>query len=714
MRRGVVMRKRNASQNGFNAEIARWPGDAISRRLCRGHLPASLIGLVVFGAMVLASQQAAYATSNPACPSAASSTAISCTYAATGAEQTYTVPAGVSFVRISAIGAHGGFGNNFVLGGNGAAVTATVAVPAGTGTLYVEVGTPGGNDNNNGFGGFNGGGATFDAGGGGGASDVRTCSASVCTDLSVNDTRLAVAGGGGGGGSGCPQAANTGGQAGDSSVAGPGAGGAGSNDRFPNCDATAGGDGGFGGSGSAAGGGRGDLGGGGGGGYVGGGGGGSGSTQGGGGGAGSSFWIPGATNTSMSEDTTGTSQIVITQASTDTSVSSAPNPSVVGQQVTYTATVSPTPDGGTVAFKDGGSTIGGCGAQPVDTSTGKASCQATYGAPGTHTISAVYSGDAAFVTSTSPPHTQRVAGPPSALIRSPTDNQTFELDQQVATSFSCSEGTGGPGLASCTDSNGAAAPAGALDTSTPGTFTYTVTARSSDGETGTASITYAVAAPPSVQIEVPVDGAKYARGHTVRAGYSCQEGANGPGIQSCSGPVANGAPVDTSTSGSHSFTVTARSKDGQSVSKTVSYTVLAPAAARVRIGSMRAAPLRRGCAVESGSDEREITAVSADATCGHLRLTLSGTIQTGGKRASSAGGAIRVNYKVKLPRGAASGGKRAAVSHGRWRISLVLPGVNLDPVPPSYLITVHYGGDETTGSASTRRRIRLESERAGL
>ena len=227
MRRGVVMRKRNASQNGFNAEIARWPGDAISRRLCRGHLPASLIGLVVFGAMVLASQQAAYATSNPACPSAASSTAISCTYAATGAEQTYTVPAGVSFVRISAIGAHGGFGNNFVLGGNGAAVTATVAVPAGTGTLYVEVGTPGGNDNNNGFGGFNGGGATFDAGGGGGASDVRTCSASVCTDLSVNDTRLAVAGGGGGGGSGCPQAANTGGQAGDSSVAGPGAGGPG-------------------------------------------------------------------------------------------------------------------------------------------------------------------------------------------------------------------------------------------------------------------------------------------------------------------------------------------------------------------------------------------------------------------------------------------------------------------------------------------------------
>jgi hypothetical protein len=38
----------------------------------------------------------------------------------------------------------------------------------------------------------------------------------------------------------------------------------------------------------------------------------------------------------------------------------------------------------------------------------------------------------------------------------------------------------------------------------------------------------------------------------------------------------------------------------------------------------------------------------------------------------------------------------------------------LDPVPPSYLITVHYGGDWTTGQATTSRQIRLESERVGL
>jgi hypothetical protein len=69
---------------------------------------------------------------------------------------------------------------------------------------------------------------------------------------------------------------------------------------------------------------------------------------------------------------------------------------VTGQAVTYTATVSPVPDGGTVTFSDDGATIAECGAQQVDTSPGTATCPVTYDTAGTYSITAAYSGDAAY------------------------------------------------------------------------------------------------------------------------------------------------------------------------------------------------------------------------------------------------------------------------------------------------------------------------------
>jgi hypothetical protein len=98
----------------------------------------------------------------------------------------------------------------------------------------------------------------------------------------------------------------------------------------------------------------------------------------------------------------------VNQIATTTTVTSSANPSRAGTPVTYTATVSPAPDGGTVAFTDGGTTITGCTAQPVNTSTGKATCTTTPRTAGAHNIVAAFTGTSTYANSTSATITQVV------------------------------------------------------------------------------------------------------------------------------------------------------------------------------------------------------------------------------------------------------------------------------------------------------------------
>lgn len=134
---------------------------------------------------------------------------------------------------------------------------------------------------------------------------------------------------------------------------------------------------------------------------------------------------------------------------------------------------------------------------PVDATSG-ASAEHIYTVPGTYAVTLTVSdsgGPADASTQTLPlVVTGAAIAAPTASIASPADKQTFTLGQGVTTSFSCAEAPGGPGIASCKDSNGAASP-GTLDTSTLGAHSYTVSALSFDGLSATARIEYTVVNP---------------------------------------------------------------------------------------------------------------------------------------------------------------------------------------------------------------------------
>jgi hypothetical protein len=185
----------------------------------------ALLATVPLGAAGLAVALPALPAS-AAGPCTTSGTLATCTYGFTGAEQTFSVPSGVTSVSVTATGAAGApsFGSPAPPGGEGAQVTGTLTGLTSGEVLYVEVGgvptttTTACAVGAHCIGGFNGGGSSLFGGGGGGASDVRTTSSADAGSL---NSRLIVAAGGGGGGEPglmCDDSGTAGGNAG---AAGP-------------------------------------------------------------------------------------------------------------------------------------------------------------------------------------------------------------------------------------------------------------------------------------------------------------------------------------------------------------------------------------------------------------------------------------------------------------------------------------------------------------
>jgi flagellar motor protein MotB len=125
-------------------------------------------------------------------------------------------------------------------------------------------------------------------------------------------------------------------------------------------------------------------------------------------------------------------------------------------------------------------------------------CSAT--GPGTYTVTATYAGSAPAVNGqpASATATFTVIGPPSVTITAPADGTTYSVGRPVQAAYDCSDAAGAPGLvAGGAGCSGSTLVGAAIDTSTPGAHTFTVTGSSQDGQQTTRSVHYTVAAAPS-------------------------------------------------------------------------------------------------------------------------------------------------------------------------------------------------------------------------
>ncbi len=138
------------------------------------------------------------------------------------------------------------------------------------------------------------------------------------------------------------------------------------------------------------------------------------------------------------------SALATPSAATSTAVTASVNPTVYGQAVTFTATVSSTTAGsitGTVSFKDGGTVLGS-----GMVSGGKATLSTSALAVGSHSITAVHSGSTSYGPSTSASlaHTVNKAATTAKLISSPDPSAVGEAVTFKATIAVVSPGTGTP------------------------------------------------------------------------------------------------------------------------------------------------------------------------------------------------------------------------------------------------------------------------------
>jgi alpha-tubulin suppressor-like RCC1 family protein len=138
-----------------------------------------------------------------------------------------------------------------------------------------------------------------------------------------------------------------------------------------------------------------------------------------------------AGTTDFATSTSSAVSQVVDQAATTTTIVSGTNPAILGQSVTLTATVAPVaPAGGTpsgtVQFFDGATLIGS-----GTLGSGQATLSTSGLTLGTHSVTAVYAGDASFTASTSSTLTQSVNRIPTTAVLTASPSASARLGERV-------------------------------------------------------------------------------------------------------------------------------------------------------------------------------------------------------------------------------------------------------------------------------------------
>ncbi len=157
---------------------------------------------------------------------------------------------------------------------------------------------------------------------------------------------------------------------------------------------------------------------------------------------------------------------------------------------------------------------------------------------------------------------------------------------------------------------------------------------------------------PRALVTKPTENAVYNFRQSVIARYRCQDAFGAPGLEACSGDTDNGTPIDTSTVGANTFSVSAISADGAITTQTIDYLVLPDNRFKVsRITAHTGGPVTFKVKVpDAGKLTAKLTHNGTTVGQTVVKLTAAGTTPVTVKSNAAGRKLIKTALKAKHPK----------------------------------------------------------------